>query len=277
MAVDGVSFFLSGATPLLTPAEEILLARQVQQGNHPDATRREQHLAKRAKQRFITANLKLVVSIAGKYRSQLNSIQGLTFDDILQEGCIGLNRAVEKFDPERGYKFSTYAYWWCRQSIARAIESNRSMIKMPAGVGLMLRRYRSRPEGQSKAAFCAEHDIKLKSLERELEQASRAHIGSLDVRLIDESGNHTLIDFVADVTPDWLANADVVKAVESLRECPEAMDHIALLELVEAHGKEEVAELLDMGSRATFKTLREAKQQLRQLVPTHVARELAVA
>ncbi len=118
-SVDSLQLFLSeiGRHPLLTPSEEVALAKRVERG---DAE---------AKERMITANLRLVVSIAKRYRNR-----GVPFGDLIQDGVIGLNRAVEKFDWRKGYKFSTYATWWIRQAVQRSIAGQSRTIRVPTHV-----------------------------------------------------------------------------------------------------------------------------------------------
>ena len=122
--LDSLHLFLTqiGRHRLLTAADEIALAKRIEQGDL------------RAKERMIEANLRLVVSVAKGYRGL-----GVPFRDLIQEGAIGLNRAVEKFDWRRGFKFSTYATWWIRQSVRRALANHADTIRVP--VHVVERRY----------------------------------------------------------------------------------------------------------------------------------------
>jgi RNA polymerase nonessential primary-like sigma factor len=148
-----------GRIPLLTHEEEITLGRSVQAlrqledvaeeltmraggappsletwaaevGLTPQQLRHRQRRGQRARQRMVSANLRLVVTIARKYASRQ-----LELEDIIQEGNLGLIKAVERFDPSRGYKFSTYAYWWIREGITRAIADKSRVIRLPVHVG----------------------------------------------------------------------------------------------------------------------------------------------
>jgi RNA polymerase primary sigma factor len=119
ISTDTLQLFLKdiGKVPLLTAAQEVELAKRIERGEHS------------AKQAMVEANLRLVVSIAKRYRNQ-----GLPFLDLIQEGTIGLVRAAEKFDYRKGFKFSTYATWWIRQAVARAIADKGRTIRMPVHV-----------------------------------------------------------------------------------------------------------------------------------------------
>ena len=134
---DPITWYLAtiGREPLLTPAEEIELGNQVQtmmrlleegDRDYTDLEKKLLRIGKRSKQRMMKANLRLVVSVAKKYQGK-----GLELLDLIQEGSLGLERAVEKFDPTRGYKFSTYAFWWIRQSMTRAIACQSRTIRLP--------------------------------------------------------------------------------------------------------------------------------------------------
>jgi RNA polymerase primary sigma factor len=123
--LDSLQQFLDGIakTPLLTADEEIALAKRIERGDLV------------AKDHMTRANLRLVVSIAKRYRNQ-----GLPFLDLIQEGTIGLVRAVEKFDYRKGYKFSTYATWWIRQAISRAIADKGRTIRIPIHIDNILKK-----------------------------------------------------------------------------------------------------------------------------------------
>jgi RNA polymerase primary sigma factor len=137
MTADAMRDYLDAISryPLLSTQQEIQLARKIAQymelRDNPSPTPAEQRLIKaglKARATMVNCNLRLVVHIAKRYTGRIKSMDML---DLCQEGNIGLQRAAEKFDASRGYKFSTYAYWWIRQSLKRAIDSKERMIKIP--------------------------------------------------------------------------------------------------------------------------------------------------
>lgn len=144
MSRTGIDTYLNsiGAVPLLMPEQEIQLGRQVQrmvelkeaERELTSQERKEVKVGERALQRFVQSNLRLVVSVAKRYAGVLEHMDLM---DLVQEGNIGLITAVRKFDPGRGYKFSTYSYWWIRQAMLRGISAKERAIRLPGKVSDM--------------------------------------------------------------------------------------------------------------------------------------------
>ena len=155
--VSSLSAFLGeiGRHQLLTPEQELMLGRKVQAmvvitepcqlagGSGPSCEYSDEEKAvirrgERAKNQMITANLRLVVNLAKRYQGK-----GLDLLDLIQEGTLGLTRAVEKYDPTRGHRFSTYAYWWIRQGLNRALSTQSRTIRIPVNVNEKLTKLRA--------------------------------------------------------------------------------------------------------------------------------------
>jgi len=212
--MDPVADYLRqiGRHPLLTATEEIEYSRQIQamiavQADNPDTDRhtREQRFivrrGQRAKQRMIERNLRLVVTIAKKYVKRCTTLELL---DLVQDGNIGLSRATELFDPSRGYKFSTYAYWWIRQSISRGLHDRDRMIRLPI----------HRHERVVKARAWMNHQMALTGRMPTLAECAKAiecepddlqtslvmaqDVCSLDAKVSNDSDKSPMIDLIPD-------------------------------------------------------------------------------
>ncbi len=210
LASDSIGYYLSsiGRVPLLTAAEEIELAHHVQNMKKmlevPEVERssRNRHLikiGKRARDRMMSANLRLVVSVAKKYQNQ-----GLELLDLVQEGAIGLERAVDKFDPAMGYKFSTYAYWWIRQGMTRAIDNSARTIRLPIHISEKLSKMRrvsrelSQKSGRqpTRLEMATAMGIEQQDLEDLISQS--APCASLDAHARGEEDRSTLGELIPD-------------------------------------------------------------------------------
>jgi len=217
-----------GKFPLLTAAEEIELARQVQawlplrgRAKLTKAQARTARIGRRAYDKFFCANLRLVVFVAKRYMVKAKT---MTIDDLIQEGCMGLARSIEKFDPERGYKFSTYSYWWIRQAMSRAIEAYDRLIRLPiAGIHTLakLRTYSQafyRDHGRFPTKTeCMEHcDVSVHLFDAYLAHAEGCH--SLNVKISDENPASELLDVVIDDERSLSYQAEQELLAEDLHE-----------------------------------------------------------
>ena len=209
---DSFSDYLKmiGRYPLLTPSQEIELSRQAQRyielrdtEGKPSTPqeKREARIGKRAFDKMITSNLRLVVNIAKRFASRAG--QTLDIMDLISEGTIGLHRAVELFDASRGYKFSTYSYWWVRQAICRAIDSSDRMIRVPIHslekLHKLMKLRESFQLSHGREPTLAEAADILQVKERDLslviERSSR--VDSLDKLLKNEKDGSALVDMIA--------------------------------------------------------------------------------
>jgi RNA polymerase primary sigma factor len=213
---DSIRMYLAeiGRVKLLTHADEIRLAKGIARG------------CKRSKDRLVEANLRLVVSIAKKYRNR-----GVSFLDLIQEGNLGLIRAAEKFDYHKGYKFSTYATWWIRQAITRAIADKGRTIRIPVHMVEKVNKFHRTHRRMTQTLgrepvdeeIARELDVSVEEILRLQEISQRAI--SLETPVGDEDSSH-LGDFLEDagtVTPTEAVSEALLKSHlrEALDDLPE--------------------------------------------------------
>lgn len=202
---DSVRLYLReiGKIPLLSPEEELALAHKVKEGD------------KTAKDKMAEANMRLVVSIAKRY-----SGRGLDFLDLIQEGNTGLLRAVEKFDPDKGFKFSTYATWWIRQAITRAIADQARTIRIPVHmvetINKLLRTQRRLTQELNREPTVEELAAEMEMEPEKIEYVMKIKqdITSLDANVRDDDDDSVLGDFIEDEeaqSPEEAATTQLLK------------------------------------------------------------------
>lgn len=202
---DSVRLYLReiGKIPLLTAEEELALANRVVAGE------------KKAKDQMAEANMRLVVSIAKRY-----SGRGLDFLDLIQEGNTGLLRAVEKFDPSKGFKFSTYATWWIRQAITRAIADQARVIRIPVHmvetINKLLRTQRRMTQELNREPTIEElaKEMEMEPEKIEYVMKIKQDVNSLDAAVRDDEEDSVLGDFIEDEdtkSPDEAATEQLLK------------------------------------------------------------------
>ena len=286
---DSVRSYLRdiGRIPLLEHDEEILLGRQVQRMMEIKACedllgevtkedlaksleittkelRRELRDGERAKDKMVTANLRLVVSVAKKYTKR-----NMELLDIIQEGTIGLVRGVEKFDPGRGYKFSTYAYWWIRQGITRAIAEKSRAIRLPIHITENLNKLKkaqrelSQMNGQMPNVFELSDHLGLSVDDIKDLMCKARQPTSLEIK-IGENRDTALIDLLEDETqlPENILEIQYIKEDirELIKELPEMQAAVISMrygigdEMLEPMSMTAIGQVLNM-SRDRVRTL----------------------
>ncbi len=293
---DAVGRFLKaiGRYALLSPDEELALAYQVQQMMALVGQRRQRESIEDwagrtqmsieelretlrkgeiAKKRMVECNLRLVVSIAKRYRNR-----GLPFLDLIQEGTIGLTRAVEKFDPTRGYKFSTYATWWIRQSVNRGIQNKGRMIRLPAHmyekVSQVKRRYRelSAEKGSRPRAEDVFESLEIGDNYRELITRHMSDMRSLNMGVGDEDGTE-LQHFIQDEDNDPVEHLNRIAHCEEVKTLVEQLSDRERQVIIARYGLDgtsgltlrEIGEHIGLSRERVRQIERRALRKLRRL------------
>ena len=273
-SIDSVQLFMRdiSKTPLLTAAQETVLAKRIERGDQT------------ANEEMVAANLRLVVSIAKRYRNQ-----GLPFMDLIQEGTIGLMRATEKFDWRRGFKFSTYATWWIRQAVGRAVADKARTIRMPLHIVEKLtkikhaeNRFRAQTGRQPSSDEIA-FDLDMTAEEVESIRGMAQMPISLDKPVGDEDGTEfgQFIEDEKTASPD--SAVDDMLRVQTLAKCLETLVYRErrVLELrfglngEQPHTLEEVGLVFEVSRERIRQIETTVLKKLRSLVESQSLRDVA--
>lgn len=267
--------------PLLTPVQEIQLGNRVQQWvTDPKPTRRLERSGRKAKDRLICCNLRLVAAYALKQSNRIIKSNAIEMEDLLQAGTLGLDRAAMKYDPGTGYKFSTYAYWWVRQSVSRCVVENSNAIKIPSQANNIRSQWAKRPKGQSIEDFAGLIGRNTESVRSYLELCKRATVISSDIPCGDgENGEAIhLLDAIADPFTDPSVDANrrhLQSLIDDVREIDPKVIHI--YERRELYGDKvkDVMREVDLTEKSLYQSISQLRTDLEGLLGLDIKEALA--
>ena len=227
----------------------------------------------KAKNRLISSNLRLVGAVVGKYRARIEGT-ALDKEDLFQAGALGLNRAAEKFDAARGYKFSTYSYWWISQGITKEIEYHKSTIRTSVTAQQVVNRWRHKPHDQTMEEFCEQFNYSPERVLEFLALSKNAKCTSLD-HGIKGDGNISsdLIEIIADNKAPDQNTVDYEEALQELQSIPEVNDALALFDLSRTTFQKDMAPLIGCKVKDVSGKIKDAKAIVREHMPKDI-REL---
>jgi RNA polymerase sigma factor (sigma-70 family) len=256
---DGLKDFLNRAAKhrLLTAEEEFSLGARIANGDNS------------ARHELIEYNIRLVVSIARRYRNR-----GLSFEELIQEGIIGLNKASEKFDHTKGFKFSTYATWWIRQAIQRSLVAGSSTIRVPGQVSdarAKIRRSQAEDPSLTLEEIAEEHELTLDQARRAVDAAEV--VTSLDRQELG-GAKRTLLEAVADPNSPDPADGLTLADVEKLHKALEVLSPLELeifrlrfgFDTGEPVGLAQIARQLDIPHSTVRKVQEGGLEKLREIM-----------
>lgn len=267
---DSVTLYMNmvGSHPLLTKEGEVFLSKLIDAGAYSPEDSEEFWAYVWAKDKLIVSNLRLVVSVARKYvRTENSSL----FIDLVQEGIIGLNRAADKFDWKKGFKFSTYATWWIRQAISRSTESDDSNIYLPAHKRELIRMVKKvkaqlecNGEPVTPDAVAQYTGYSVIEVKDAMELSSSRRVASLDKKLgntVEFNEDSSLIDVIGDTDLSYeiVENKICIEVLQKLLDSMESRDRDMVVRRYGLHGTEPES-LEEIGS--SYGVTREATRQI---------------